>query len=300
MQMINRSINILIGDTPKKAVVYQIALRQKKVLSRICSDVLFGEDKNADINLVHKYGVDIDNRNGFNVFFLHFDPYDIRVRSAIYDFDGYLKRFNLVVCLNRKQKKYCDIRGVKNFSCPHGSDYKKQNLKNNSFPVIGLVCDYYGGNVKGERYFYELAKKMSGFLKFKIIGKGWKNKNLDKKHVEVIGIDSYSELKIHFDKVDILYIGSRYEAGPASFPDAVNSNKYVMATPVGMIIDNFIEGESGFYITFDLEIDVFNINLILGKIQGRVLPKFLYKYPSWENQIKEVIGVIDENYDKKS
>jgi hypothetical protein len=298
--MINKSISILIGDTPKKAIVYQIAERQKKVLSKFYSDVFFGEDKETDITLVHKYGIDIDGRVGFNVFFLHFDPYDIRIRTVISNFDDYLRQFDLVVCLNRKQKLYCQKRNIVNIFQPHGSDYKKQRIFNDSTPIIALVCDFYGGNVKGEKYFFDLARNMSKDLCFRIMGKGWGALNIKNNDVEIVDINSYSELKPYFDGVDILFVGSRYEAGPASFPDAVNSGKYVMATPVGMILDNFIEGESGFYLTFDLKIDIENINFLLKRMDKNILPSFLYEYSSWESQVERIIGVINENHDKKS
>lgn len=296
--MNDERVEILTGNTPQSAVVFQIAQRQKHVLSDYYSNVSIGVDENATITIVHKVGVDIRSCFGVKIFYLHFDPYDIRIRAAIAGLDDYLRLFDVVVCLNRKQTFYCDKRGIKNILLPHGSDFnsfKTRACSEGGNPVIALVCDYYRGNVKGEKYFFDLAKRMSGILDFKIIGKGWCSSGVTCRDVEMLDVDSYSELKSYFDSVDIMFIGSRYEAGPASFPDAVNSNKYVMTTHVGMVIDNFIEGLSGYYLTFDIEKDFFNINKLVVNIANNTSAKFKFRYPSWGEQIRGVIEVIDEN-----
>ena len=301
--MNNDRIEILVGDTPEAAVVFQIAERQLHVLSDSYSHVSIGPDRQATISIVHKVGVEIHSCSNFKFFFLHFDPYDIRIRSAIVNLDEYLAMFDVVVCLNKKQQFYCNKRFIKNVLMPHGSDFNKSKVEFNTGsrrPVIAMTCDFYRGNVKGERYFFDLAKRMSEALDFKIIGKGWHSSGVTNKDVEIIDVDSYSELKGYFENIDILFIGSRYEAGPASFPDAVNSNKYVMATPVGMVLDNFIEGLSGYYLTFDLIKDVSNINKVVKNIINNTSAQFEFRYPYWGEQIRGVIEVVDESRNQKS
>ena len=288
-------VEILVGNTPETAVVYQIAERQRKVLSNYFSSVSMGLDAQATISITHKIGVDVSLCSAIKIFFLHFDPYDIRIRSSIINFDEYLSIFDVVVCINSKQQFYCNKRHIKNILLPHGSDFDNTRVRiqtDNRKPIMAMACDYYRGNVKGERYFFDLAKKMSTFLDFKIIGKGWHSSNV-MDDVEMVDVSSYSELKEYFSTVDILFIGSRYEAGPASFPDAVNSNKYVIATPVGMVLDNFIERISGYYLTFDLKKDYSNIHKILKRIGNHASAKFKYCYPSWDEQISGIIEVID-------
>ncbi len=302
--LIDKTVSILVGNTPEKAVVYQIAERQRDVLSDFYSDVVIGSRTNADVTLVHKYGIDAEDKS-FNVFFFHFDPYDIRHQISMDRLEKYLSAFDQVICINKKQQYFCNKRNIKNTLIPHGSDYQVESKENcnKSYnestivkPTIALVCDFYGGNVKGEAYFFELARKMSTLLKFVILGKDWPVHEKESKYVEVINVKSYTELKNHFDDVDVLFIGSRYEAGPASFPDAVNSNKYVLATPVGMVLDNFIEGESGFYISFDIRDDTCNLNEIVTRIENNISAKYEFLYLDWHEQIKNIVGVIDESH----
>jgi len=294
-------VEILVGNTPETAVVYQIAEKQRKVLSNYYSSVFIGPDVRATISVVHKVGVDTSSSAGIKIFFLHFDPYDIRIRSSITNFDEYISAFDVVVCINSKQQFYCSKRNIKNTLLSHGSDFDNTKIRiqtDSRKPIMAMACDYYRGNVKGERYFFDLAKKMSTFLEFKIIGKGWNLSDV-MDGVEVINVDSYSELKEYFSTIDILFIGSRYEAGPASFPDAVNSNKYVVATPVGMVLDNFIESMSGYYLTFDWKKDFSNINKILIRIENNTLARYRYSYPSWDEQIRGIIEVVNEIRNQK-
>jgi glycosyltransferase involved in cell wall biosynthesis len=294
--MINKRVSILVGNTPEKAVVYQIAERQREMLSNLYSDVFIGKRDDADISLVHKYGVTVEGRS-FKVFFFHFDPYDIRHDIPMLKLEQYLNLFDLIICINRKQQYFCNKRNIQSALIPHGSDYRSGvEIKNRALEktVVALVCDFYGGNVKGEKYFFELAREMSELLTFKIIGKGWAE--CENEHVLVVNVDSYAELKGHFDSVDILFIGSRYEAGPASFPDAVNCNKYVMSTPVGMVLDNFIEGESGFYVSFNIADDIASLKNIIERIKLNIIAKYEATYLGWDDQIKEISGVIDENH----
>ncbi|WP_396587493.1 hypothetical protein [Bermanella sp. R86510] len=301
--MNSERVEILVGNTPESAVVFQIAERQRRVLSDYYSNVSIGFDREATISIVHKVGVDVRNCCGIKILYFHFDPYDIRIRSEIVNLDDYLNLFDIVVCLNRKQVFYCDKRGIKNTLIPHGSDfspYKNLVHSEDDNPVMALVCDYYRGNVKGEKYFFELSERMSGVLDFKVIGKGWRSSGVTSKNVEILNVDSYSELKSHFHSVDIMFIGSRYEAGPASFPDAVNSNKYVIATPVGMVLDNFIEDISGHYLTFDLKKDLSNINKILNRVLNNIPARFNFIYPNWNEQIRGIIEVVDESRNQKN
>lgn len=291
-------INIYIGNTKASTVVYQIAERQKKYLENLdfCVEVCNTESK-GDISFVHKYGVYPDFVS-FTVFFLHFDPYDFRHDIPLAELADYLGNFDLVICLNTKQSYFCNKRNIKHSVIPHGSDFINTVTHINTskkLPVFALICDFYNGNVKGEHYFFELASKLNYEVKFVIMGKGWHQAKFKSPFIEYWHVENYSELKKEMNAVDILYIGSRYEAGPASFPDAVNSNKYVISTPVGLVLDNFIEKKSGYYLTLDLEEDVCNIRRVLSLIENRISPTFKYLYPSWDQQMNEVMSVINES-----
>ncbi|MEY8199349.1 MAG: hypothetical protein RPS47_08920 [Colwellia sp.] len=295
--MKNERVNVLVGNTPEKSVVYQIAERQKEILLNYYSHVFMGGEKGGCINLVHKYGVDVVGSR--NVFIFHFDPYDFRHEIPMSELESYLSLFNIVICLNRKQQYFCNIRNIRNTLIPHGSDYEcKRFLGFNNIekPVVILACDYYRGNVKGEDYFFALSRIMSDHLTFMIVGKGWSECKVKTSTVNIMNVDSYTELKKYFNDADIVFIGSRYEAGPASFPDAVNSNKYIMSTPVGMVLDNFIEGESGFFIRFDLAEDASNLHVVIKKIKDNISPKYITRYIGWSEQIKEIVGVLNEEF----
>ncbi|PCI52156.1 MAG: hypothetical protein COB51_00725 [Moraxellaceae bacterium] len=174
------------------------------------------------------------------------------------------------------------------------SNWKKGKV----LPVVALVCDYYNGNVKGELYFSKLAKRMREDAQFVIIGKGWKD--VPGENVLHWCVSSYADVKRVFAYVDVVFIGSRYEAGPASFPDAVNGGKYVVSTKVGMVMDNFIEGCSGNYLSLNEKEDVVSIRMILEKVNNNISPLYRCSYLSWQEQIDCLLEFLSESCEQEN
>lgn len=283
-------VNIAMGNTPESAVVHEIASRQYDVFKQALIDVSFSRNSIGKVvNIIHKYGVAPGSKS--DIFYFHFDPYDIRHGYSLQEISEYLSDFKCVVCLNRKQIYFCNKRNINCLFIPQGSDFAPQSLIYNKKrkPVIALCCNYYRGNVKGDLYFSYLSKYCSHFVDFLIVGRGWNKCEEIRCGVRVQPVSNYEELKSIFSDIDILFIGSRYEAGPASFPDAVNSGKFVLSSPVGMVIDNFKEGESGYFLTFDRDRDIRSLNMICEKISQGIRPKFSFYYNQWEEQLSSLL-----------
>jgi len=290
MNFTDENLTIAIGKTRPNSMVDQIANKQLKFFKTLFKNVELAEKPcEQNRNIIHKYGVMPCDSNK-DLFILHFDPYDARHNIDPDDLEIYLKKFKTVICINTKQLYFCNKRNINATVIYHGSDINpnSKHEKINASTTIAMVCDYYAGNVKGENYFLEIAKSLSDVATFQIIGKNWPE-HYASDHVEVVNTKSYNQLLKHFRHVSALFIGSRYEAGPASYPDAVNSSKYVISTPVGMVLENLNVARSGFFLTFNKEEDIKNIKHIISDVKADIKPIFKFNYESWEQQFLKIL-----------
>jgi glycosyltransferase involved in cell wall biosynthesis len=177
----------------------------------------------------------------------------------------------IIICLNSSQKKQLDMLGFEQtIIIPHGVNktvLKPKKKIESAKLILGVVSKRYQRRVKGEAYLFELYKRLNPkLLQFCFIGK---NRHIDAKMAGFFGFDClvydtlpYSLFNSLYQYIDILFIPSLYEGGPASVPEALYTRTPILGRRIGMIGDLVIEGENGYFLTGQVEKDVALIHAI--------------------------------------
>lgn len=281
----------VLFDSPETSALGQIALRQASSFSALGNTVTVNKSGFSDLCIIHNPYIKLSKKSR-NVFYLHFELYDSRHGICLDELIPYLKEFFVVICINSRQKAMLDYYGVNTYLLPHGYDQLipegcMESRSSKKKITVALVASYYGGNVKGELYFQKLANLMdSDRFRFVVLGSGWG----ELAGVSVVEIKEYSALIEVLSDVDVLYIGSRYEAGPASLPEAIRNKCYIMSSRVGMSIEYLVEGSSGYFLTFNSASDSHNLENIYKSIKDAKVPTYGRVIESWDVMFENFLG----------
>jgi glycosyltransferase involved in cell wall biosynthesis len=192
-------------------------------------------------------------------------------------FDKFLPKFkqaDKIICLNSSQQKMLAEHGIKNtVIIPHGhNDKLLKNKRPKAFApkdkiTLGIFSKRYPRKVKGEAYFYELAKRLHNkHFRFMLIGGGrTTDGNYLRKHgfdVEVYEHLPYRVMVNAYHAIDYLLITSLHEGGPACVPEALATATPMITTKIGMAADMVENGINGIFLEFDADSDAEKLELI--------------------------------------
>lgn len=199
---------------------------------------------------------------------VHHDLNETDKNLLIDDFLNRYKEAEVVVCLNSMQKIVLKEHGIENtIIIPHGYNHRVLTQKkyiHHQKLVIGFFSHFYPRFVKGEDYLVELSSELSPKLfEFVLVGKNrqilakqLKQSGFECKTYENVPYFMFDEL---YKMIDCLLITSKYEGGPASFPEALATCTPVLTTKVGMAND-FLNQEGVVILTSNIKEDVRTIN----------------------------------------
>ena len=262
---------------------------------------------NADLYHYHRPNKCVEFRKNF-VITQHFDIDDPYQRIDKADYIKKLKACKQIICLNdRDYQRFCSL----GFSCTlieHGidSDLEWEKTKNqNNLVNIGVVAKRYRDGRKGELYLLKLARRLDrkrfGFVFF---GSGWFNVvwklRLIGFRVKYFENQSYFKLPEIYRDINILYIGSIYEAGPANLQEAVESGTFLLAHPVGAVPDYFEMQQSGQILSFDYNNDIKSIELLYSLVISKQSPSFRKETITWRRNFMKHVHLYNRLINGKS
>ena len=251
---------------------------------------------NADLYHYHRPNKCIKFKSN-SVLTQHFDIDDPYQKINQDDYLQKIMSCKKIICLNKRDYTRFNVLGFDSTLIEHGVDtglnWKKTKYCS-ELVNIAVVARRYPDGRKGEQYLVKLAKKLDrqrfGFIFF---GSGWFSIVLKLRllgfRVKYYDNEPYEKLPEIYQNINMLYIGSVYEAGPASLQEAVQSGTYLLAHPVGAVPDYFDLDNSGRILSFDLYRDAESIEHLYTLIMLNQSPGFLKKTISWEeNFIKHM------------
>ncbi len=233
---------------------------------------------------------------------LHFDPLDLYQKHDFKLLMEKLALFSSVICLNESQKNILSDYIENPVVIEHGLDkdvewnIEKTNKNKSGRISIGIVSKRYSDGRKGERYLLKLASKLDiKKFDFIFVGSGWRSLALQLMVmgfvVAIKGKEKYINFPSLYRNIDVIYIGSLFEGGPACLQEAVGSRTWLFSNMVGVLQDYVIDGLSGEVITFDIDKDIKNLLVVRKKILNGEKPVFKKEVISWEDNFKSHLAL---------
>ncbi len=282
-------------------------------LSKIFSDIYFKYKKlseyyniklvkssepitNADVYHYHRPNkCQIKEEN--SVLTMHFDIDDPYQKICSEELLCNIKRCKAVICLNKKDLLRISTYNSNTFLIRHGIDnnqYWSSRKIIKKKVTIGVVSKRYSDGRKGERYLLRLARHLDKYkYDFIFIGEGWgqivwslKLKGFRVKFYKEI---EYKYIGSIYQQINILYIGSLYEAGPANVQEAIKSGTYLLSHPVGAAADFILDGVSGKFLVFDLDMDLSSIEKLSIRVKNKLSPLYDIQPISWKENFEKQV-----------
>jgi glycosyltransferase involved in cell wall biosynthesis len=286
-------INHVMGVSTHSSIFSDFIERVKnKSPSYVKHIVSIAPDPGADIYHYHRpQKLLIDNLSKKSLCTLHFDPLDLRQHSSVSDMFFRLELFDKVVFLNNATFDRCSFLGEKRVFIPHGYDIRlslrKQKKPHNTLNVA-VICKYYKDGRKGEAYIFKLFNFLPKHARLFLIGHNWPERIEQRcSNIKIIKPDSYCDVIKLYSVIDMVFIASPYEGGPACLPEALAAGCIVFSSRCGMAEDLLDER---LLIDYDLESDREKLLSVLKNLEHEKKQIINSKIITWDK--------VSHNYNK--
>lgn len=189
---------------------------------------------------------------------IHYDLLDLRQHPSINHTLDKLDSFKHLVFINKNEYERWEFKYAKKHLINHGYD-PLLLLRKEKYPCskinIGVFSKYYKDGRKGNKYLEKVVSKLpKNKFNFFLIGADWEKCSLNKfGNVKILQPDDYQALIRIYSIINIVFIFSPYEGGPASLPEAISAGCSVISSNCGMA-NEFIRDDD--IITFDIDTDI--------------------------------------------
>lgn len=228
---------------------------------------------------------------------IHYDLLDLRQHPSINHTLDKLDSFKHLVFINKNEYERWEFKYAKKHLINHGYD-PLLLLRKEKYPCskinIGVFSKYYKDGRKGNKYLEKVVSKLpKNKFNFFLIGADWEKCSLNKfGNVKILQPDDYQALIRIYSIINIVFIFSPYEGGPASLPEAISAGCSVISSNCGMA-NEFIRDDD--IITFDIDTDIDLIFKHAASIKKNIKQNFKIIPQEWKeiaSRYHDIYGLI--------